>query len=281
MEQKRYKTQDKGKEKKHIDLHLTSQDFSARCSFCGAELDEDDMCCTECGGPRAGLTCPTCGSLCHGSFCHKCNTPLDDLAREAIRKAKEDPHFRKAEQLAARLAALETLIPQIPKTISQADEEASEQPKTLDTTPNLSNEDREALKRYSTLFGGNENLKVIVPTPKSTEKKSKEHSVSSSFSINPDVISNAVAEYKRIAKQLQAELEAMLPEPTATPEEQRNFFSARKITATKWKAIRQSWVCNYCGCHHRMPSECAKPWMGGHWTMKEARAGEITTTIYD
>lgn len=59
----------------------------------------------------------------------------------------------------------------------------------------------------------------------------------------------------------------MLPPAGSTPQEQRNYFSARKLPVEKiiHTKVRNAWVCNFCGCWHNRPSECCEPWHGGKW----------------
>ncbi len=284
MEPRRYKEKEKEKDKERISLSLEyEKDASNHCSFCGAEMEEDDMFCPECGGPRGGIKCPVCGVVSHGSFCSNCNTPLDDLAREAVRQAKAAPHFQKAEKLAEKLVELDELIARLSGGGDVQVDEVTSEGKTLDTGAKITDADRAAINRYASLFGDVANVKPIAKPvqAKPTKQVNREDRKNNSFNISSIGLADAVAQYKAVAKELEAELAAMLPEPTATPQEQRNFFSARKITTLKMKKVPQYWICNYCGCKHRAPSECYKPWLGGHWTVSEVPSHTETTTLYD
>lgn len=75
------------------------------------------------------------------------------------------------------------------------------------------------------------------------------------------------AEYSKIQEELNKALEGMLPPVGSTPQEQRNYFSARKLPVEKVILTkgRDAWVCNFCGCWHNCPSECCEPWHGGKW----------------
>lgn len=82
----------------------------------------------------------------------------------------------------------------------------------------------------------------------------------------------------KVTNDLNAILDKMLPPAGGTPQEQRNYFCARKVavaTSVKEK-VKVGWVCNYCGCCHNQPSECTKPYLGGTWQYKE-----ISTTRID
>lgn len=220
-------------------------DACGTCSFCGAAIEADERFCPDCGSSRDGIRCPGCGTVSKRSFCSRCNTPLNDIAREAVRRAKADPAFQRAEQLAAELAELERQIENggLPKA-------------ELDTSPNA--EARQAASRYSSLFVGVASLKVPdAPAEAPSRPQGKV--------LTGNLLQAAIETYKAKARELQQAISSMLPPPSAPPEEQRNFFCARKIMTTEMRATRQEWVCNYCGCHHNQPSECAEPELGGTW----------------
>ena len=82
----------------------------------------------------------------------------------------------------------------------------------------------------------------------------------------------------KVTNDLNGILERMLPPAGSTPQEQRNYYSARKVAVTvrTTRLIRLGWVCNYCGYTHDQPSECCKPYLGGKWKYEE-----VTTTSTD
>lgn len=75
----------------------------------------------------------------------------------------------------------------------------------------------------------------------------------------------------KVTNDLNAILEQMLPPAGSTPQEQRNYFCARKVAVTSKsiQRVKVGWVCNYCGCCHNQPSECTKPYLGGTWKYEE------------
>ncbi|MCR5644899.1 MAG: zinc ribbon domain-containing protein [Bacteroidales bacterium] len=85
--------------------------------------------------------------------------------------------------------------------------------------------------------------------------------------------------YQQVVKDINQLFEEMLPPAGSTPEEQYNYYSARKVAVetirTVKKETRTGWVCNYCGCLHRYPSECAEPWHGGTWIYKTITETEV------
>lgn len=231
------------------------------CSFCGAEIESDDNFCPECGNPAGGIRCPKCGTMSNRSFCSHCNTPLNEMAHEALRLAKADPLFQKAERLAADLAELE-------KQIRNLTEPQTQPPRSLDTS--VSQEARKAASAYASLFGDVSALKV--PDEPKVVAKPKDSPV-----LTGDLLAKARAAYLQKAQELQQTLDSMTPPASATPEEQRNFFCARKIMTYELESVLQEWVCNYCGCHHNQPSECAEPQLGGKWILTKNFSSKVAT----
>ena len=89
----------------------------------------------------------------------------------------------------------------------------------------------------------------------------------------------AQEEYRQVVKDIDQLFAEMLPPAGSTPEEQYNYYSARKVAVEYVRTIKKEtqtgWVCNYCGCLHRQPSECAEPWHGGTWIYKTITATEV------
>ena len=89
------------------------------CTYCGAPMEPGDEYCCKCGNPRKGIVCPQCGTLNFRCFCSRCNLPLDELALAEIEKAKRDPVFQKAQQLAQEMAELEEKIMEVYRNRNQ------------------------------------------------------------------------------------------------------------------------------------------------------------------
>lgn len=94
----------------------------------------------------------------------------------------------------------------------------------------------------------------------------------------------AQATYQQVVKDINQLFEEMLPPVGSTPEEQFNYYSARKVAIeriqTVKRTIKAEWVCNYCGCHHRQPSDCVEPWQGGTW-IYETEEVTVHTKTYE
>ena len=90
--------------------------------------------------------------------------------------------------------------------------------------------------------------------------------------------------YQQVVKDINQLFEEMLPPAGSTPEEQFNYYSARRVAVeriqTVKRTIRTEWVCNYCGCHHHQPSDCVEPWRGGTW-IYETEEVTIHTKTYE
>lgn len=239
------------------------------CTFCGTILDPDDRFCSECGNSREGIVCPACNTLNFRSFCRKCNTPLDDMAREEVEKAKKDPLFQKMTSLAEHLSKLEQQLLESADQVEDIDEHA------------LSDDDKQLLERYKQLLQGissdnsqpsndnptrqpatkDDNDNAATPPPPAQQKQS--------IKLNVKTMKELKEEYERSAEEINRLMEQMMPPAGSTPQMQRNYFCARKVPV--YRQIKTTtlqpiaWVCNLCGCHHSQPSECAQPQLGGKW----------------
>lgn len=205
------------------------------CSFCDFDLEEDDVFCPECGNPRSGITCPACGTLSFRSFCSHCNTPLDDLAQGALDESATDPTFIEMQSLAVTLNDIE-------RALERRNVEQSQKPDRY--TNNL-------LAQYSELLTAPK-AAVENKTPvRSTEEQA--------------------ALYQRKALEMQTLMDSLKPEEGETPQTQRNYFSARKLSGNKQETFQPitGWECNYCRCVHRHPSECIYRELGGKWIYKQ------------
>lgn len=252
------------------------------CTFCGSPMDPSDRFCPECGNSREGIICPECGTLNFRSFCRKCNHPLDHMAQQAIAEAKADPKYQRMCELQQRMVELER---RILESADLADEEGVEEVE-------LSEEDQALVSEYEELLAMIQN--GVAEAPQSQEEKKPETPKPETpkpeapkrpkMKIQIEQMREIVQEYKQNVAEMNGIMEDLAPDPGATPQMQRNYFCARKlpvITVTRHKEKIQKpveWICNYCGCHHHEPSECAEPWHGGIWVYENIEIDEVITT---
>ena len=219
-----------------------------KCSFCGAPMKPNGKFCTKCGQSVEGVKCPQCGTLNSRNFCRKCNTPLTPRALKAIEAAKRDPKFKVVEKKAEELAELQSLIEEIQSGASET------QP-----VPQLSEEDRQLINEYASLL---DSIGVEKPQVKPAEKQ--EEAKRKTYEAKGMSLEDIMKAYKEKAAEMDEALAALTPPPDFTPEEQRDYFSARKIARLD-QPVPMLWKCNLCGCLHPCPSECAEPQLGGVW----------------
>ena len=221
------------------------------CTFCGALMLPDDLDCPECGMPAEGVLCPDCGVRNFRPFCRQCGQPLSRAARRAVEKAKQDPKVLEAARLLVQVSQLEA---ELDGALPGSDaEEGSDEPK----------EGELWLREMMSKVGF-----TPAERPKVTQRKvgrSREE---------------VLAEYKKAVEEADRMLGEMLPPAGATPQEQRTYYTARKVavmevTEERWYGVEYSasvgWICNRCQVIHNDPSECAVREFGGRW---------ITTTKY-
>lgn len=208
-------------------------------------MDPGQEVCDECGMSSRGVRCPKCGTVNHRAFCSKCNMPLTMAAVRAVEKARKDPVFIKAQQLSEKAEKLRRQL-------------ESAEAKPADA-PAGSVEPTEAELEMQALLGG------MPSVPAAKESTSLRQ------------------EYEDTLKDLDKLFEEMLPPAGSTPQEQRNYFSARKIVLTTVTENKYTvttpieWICNYCGCHHKQPNECYKPFLGGQWVYETKEVKEVHT----
>ena len=172
------------------------------CTFCGANMTANDIDCPECGMPSEGITCPDCGTLNFRSFCRKCNRPLSRAARKAVEKAKADPKVQEAVSILVKMAELEAEMQ------NATDDDSSD----LDT-PHEPTEKELRLRELMGKVGFKPAEKPKVQ-PKQNTSRSREE---------------IQTEYQRMMEEANKVLASMVPPAGSTPQEQRNYSTARKV----------------------------------------------------
>lgn len=224
------------------------------CTFCGANMLPTDIDCPECGMPSDGITCPDCGTLNFRSFCRKCDRPLSRAARKAVEKAKADPKVQEAVAILAKMAELEAEM----QNATDDDEGVT------DDTPHEPTEKELRLRQLMGKVGFKPSEKPKAQ-PKQSSSRSREE---------------IQAEYQRMVEEANKVLESMVPPAGSTPQEQRNYSTARKVAVMETykekvtvsyisqQIERMGWVCNRCQVFHRSPEECLVREYGGYWTTR-------------
>lgn len=248
------------------------------CTFCGADIPRGEDECPECGMSRSGIVCPECGTRNAGGFCRKCNEPLTLAAKKELERAQKDPQFLKAAELAVQAAELLARIEAEEQEVPESEIKEIELPEDVLRLKELLG--KTTLRRFDKLSDRSDQKRetgsVADPVEAPALRQAQEPRTSTTGEPCRTTCSAANkmkskaelrAEYSKIQEELNKALNEMLPPVGSTPQEQRNYFSARKLPVEKVILTkgREAWVCNFCGCWHNCPSECCEPWHGGKW----------------
>lgn len=248
------------------------------CTFCGADIPRGEDECPECGMSRSGIVCPKCGTRNAGGFCRKCNEPLTLAAKKELERAQKDPQFLKAAELAVQAAELLARIEAEDQEVPESEIKEIELPEDVLRLKELLG--KTTLRRFDKLSDRSDQKRETgsVAEPVEAPALRQAQGLRTSTTGEPCRTTCSAAnkmkskaelraEYSKIQEELNKALEGMLPPVGSTPQEQRNYFSARKLPVEKVILTkgREAWVCNFCGCWHNCPSECCEPWHGGKW----------------
>lgn len=248
------------------------------CTFCGADIPRGEDECPECGMSRSGIVCPKCGTRNAGGFCRKCNEPLTLAAKKELERAQKDPLFLKAAELAVQAAELLARIEAEDQEVPESEIKEIELPEDVLRLKELLG--KTTLRRFDKLSDRSDQKRETgsVADPVEAPALRQAQGLRTSTTGEPCRTTCSAAnkmkskaelraEYSKIQEELNRALEGMLPPVGSTPQEQRNYFSARKLPVEKVILTkgREAWVCNFCGCWHNCPSECCEPWHGGKW----------------
>lgn len=248
------------------------------CTFCGADIPRGEDECPECGMSRSGIVCPKCGTRNAGGFCRKCNEPLTLAAKKELERAQKDPQFLKAAELAVQAAELRARIEAEDQEVPESEIKEIELPEDVLRLKELLG--KTTLRRFDKLSDRSDQKRETgsVADPVEAPALRQAQGLRTSATGEPCRTTCSAAnkmkskaelraEYSKIQEELNKALEGMLPPVGSTPQEQRNYFSARKLPVEKVILTkgREAWVCNFCGCWHNCPSECCEPWHGGKW----------------
>lgn len=202
------------------------------CSFCGAKMSEDDAFCPECGSPRRGIVCPVCHSLSMFSFCPRCGTALNEIARKQLEAFKQVPQYK---EMAEAAKELENLLHVEPINSSSQMEKVKKNAELRERVLQLLDMDFKMPDRN--------NIKGV---------GLDEKSLSGLIQIKRD--------------QLQKLLDSMELTKVDNPAIARNYAMAHKPLGSSL-----GWKCNYKHAIHSGPFGCACPQLGGRWVILDGK----------
>lgn len=186
-----------------------------RCSFCGAEVVEQDAYCPECGMSRQGILCPVCHTKSYFSYCPVCAIPLTTEAVKQREAAEKEPIWKYLE---SQIVVLEKLMKKIPVDTERQMERSA------------ANE--ELCQRIRMLLDGNEEK-----SPESLSKKK-----------TSDDLANEITHQR---EELQRLLDSQEVGEQQNPIRTRNYVMAHKppTTLLGWKCNFKHVVhSSPCGC---------------------------------
>ncbi len=236
-----------------------------QCTFCGHPLPPGASECRACGASREGVECPDCGTINFRNFCRNCNRPITKGGEAALAKFRANPQFQAAQKINDSLSKLADFIdgkisasdPDIAAIMAEAAGQKTEGQKTEDQTS----------KTRKPLFISKLKPKPMAQQPIGAPGLAKPASKAAPAA--PMTIEEAMKLYEQKRAEMEGLLDSILPDADSTPEEQRDFYSARMtvVTRTYKKLVEEpvAWICNFCGFRHNKPQECAEPWHGGTW----------------
>lgn len=219
------------------------------CTFCGAPMSPNDMDCPECGMPSDGLVCPTCNVRNFRPFCKQCGQPLSRAARMAVEKAKKDPKVQEAARLLKEIAKLKA-------ELEAASGEGQEEEPAGPTEGEL----RLQALMAKVGFTAAEKPKTVTKTKTGRSRE------------------EIMADFQKAVDDANRVLEEMLPPAGSTPQEQRNYYTARKVAMIEIceehsyginPQKTMVWKCNHCQIIHGSPEDCSFKEFGGEWVMDD------------
>lgn len=225
------------------------------CSFCGAASGSNGAFCSVCGNPKGGIICPDCHTVNFRNFCRKCNTPLNDMAQEALQQIQQKPELKKALSVAQELEKLEEIISQFNEAESGEND-----------IHELSEESREFVNQYKELLGA---FRGHSPEERTAGKDISVPKQRKKFTLNISGKEEAIAQYNAKLEEMKQTLSSLFPNPEMTPQMQRDYYTAIKVEIISKVKVKVGWKCNAYGCVHNQPNDCAEPFMGGTWIYKE------------
>lgn len=185
--------------------------------------------------------------------------PLTEMGQAALADALADPQFTIVRHKAEEMASLLSQINRLEQGGGTGSNE--KEPERV----YLTEADRAMLDEYRDLLAS-----VRTISPSSTEAEQPSEETRRTYSAPTPSISELLEAYRAKANEMNAALAAMTPPAGFTPEQQRDYYAARKVASIETEYDLSDytptmWQCNYCGALHNTPSACVQPELGGTW----------------
>lgn len=247
--------------------------------------------CPHCGNPASGLECRECGTINFRNFCRKCGASLNSRGQLALQRFKSDPKYKEVERKAIELQRIQAFIEGKTESVELDADDSESANAALDTGALTEMPDV-----YTALFAARpqpdtrrktqpDTYAEVKPQPKPRKAEPKiEYNTEKTQPKSPRMsVKDAIKLYEEKKAEMDAILDSIVPPPELTPEEQRDFCSARQIVVRYTQTVthtrtKRYWICNYCGFRHGAPPECAEPWHGGRWITETNTETETITT---
>lgn len=248
-------------QKKGEHLHRVKTSDTRSCPFCHAEIDRHAEFCPFCGKKLVDY-CTFCGAKMapDETVCEECGMPADGVKCPNCGTLNVRSFCRKCNA-------------PLTKAAMRAIEKAKQDPKVQKAAA--------LMARAAELEA---HIKGEAPTPSEGEQRLKEILGGKVEFTQAEVNQTQLEqEYAQVVRDINQLFEEMLPPAGSTPQEQYNYYSARKVAIETVSRVvtvtKTGWVCNYCGCFHKKPSECCEPWHGGTW-IYETKESEVVVREY-
>ena len=248
------------------------------CTFCVNIMPSGASVCPHCGNPADGIECQECGTVNFRNFCRSCGASLNSRAALAIDRFKADPKFRQAEQIGVELKKIRDYIEGKSSALDLTHNDETLATDALTDMPAdyaalFSCEFPASVEKTPPIVSSASSVIQHKPEARTGHEKSKKLSVKDAMKL-----------YAEKKAEMDALLDSIVPPLDLSPEEQRDFCSARQtvVRYTETSTIttsRRYWICNYCCCQHNEPPECAEPWHGGVWITNNETHTTTSTTI--
>jgi hypothetical protein len=225
--------------------------LEGKCKFCYAELSAEAAFCPDCGNPKNGIVCQTCGTLSIFDFCSGCGTPLSEGARAALEQSKNTPEAKAVVDAIQKSATIESELAELENIINNAPEPETAPPvrKVFFTE-----------QKMAAIMKTDQNREAAAQRRVETEKKQQENEQLAK-------IKEATARKAELERQKAVAIEEL--SAAARKFASKTFLSHQE--ARRWHSAHHhpnavGWLCNFTNTVHLYPAganDCDQPGLGG------------------